>query len=51
MARVTDRLLEPLAIVDPDSSLRYANAAAAAFFDMEPHELVGRRLINYVHPG
>jgi PAS domain S-box-containing protein len=50
MARVTDRLLEPLAILNPDSSLRYANAAAAAFFDMEPHELVGHRLINYVHP-
>ena len=50
MARVTDRLLEPLAIVDPDSSLRYANAAAAAFFDMEPHELLGRKLITYVHP-
>jgi PAS domain S-box-containing protein len=51
MARVTDRLLEPLAILGPDSSLRYANAAAAAFFDMDPHELVGRRLINYVHPA
>jgi PAS domain S-box-containing protein len=50
MARVTDRLLEPLAIVGPDSSLRYANAAAAAFFDMDPRELVGCRLISYVHP-
>jgi PAS domain S-box-containing protein len=51
MARVTDRLLEPLAIVGPDSSLRYANTAAAAFFDMDPLELVGCKLINYVHPG
>ncbi len=50
MARVADRLLEPLAIVDPDSSLRYANAAAASFFDLEPHELLGRKLIAYVHP-
>jgi PAS domain S-box-containing protein len=51
MARVTDRLLEPLAIVDSDSSLRYANAAAAAFVDMDPDEILGRKLIDYVHPG
>jgi PAS domain S-box-containing protein len=50
MARVTDRLLEPLAIIDPDSSLRYANAAAAAFFDVKPHELVGLKMIDLVHP-
>ncbi|HWD96152.1 MAG TPA: EAL domain-containing protein [Acidimicrobiales bacterium] len=47
---MTDRLLEPLAIIDSDSSLRYANAAAAAFFDVEPHQLVGLKMIDLVHP-
>ncbi|HEV7958990.1 MAG TPA: PAS domain S-box protein, partial [Acidimicrobiales bacterium] len=50
MARVADRLLTPVAIVDPDSSLRYVNAAGARFFAIGPDELVGRTLISYVHP-
>ena len=29
VARVTDRLLEPVVIIDPDTSLRYANGVAA----------------------
>ena len=50
VARVADRLLTPVAIVDPDSSLRYVNAAGASFFASEPDELVGRTLVSYVHP-
>jgi PAS domain S-box-containing protein len=50
VARVVDRLLTPVAIVDPESSLRYVNAAGARFFASEPDELVGRTLISYVHP-
>ncbi|MGA7834050.1 MAG: EAL domain-containing protein [Acidimicrobiales bacterium] len=51
VARVTDRLLEPVVIIDPDTSLRYANGVAASFFDAEPHDLLGRKLINFVHPN
>lgn len=50
VARVADRLLTPVAIVDPDSSLRYVNAAGARFFASEPDKLVGRTLVSYVHP-
>lgn len=51
VARVVDRLLEPVAIIDPDSTLRYANAVAASFFDMAPTELVGRKLLDFIHPS
>lgn len=50
MARVTDRILEPVALINRDSSVRYANPAAATLFELAPHELVGRKLINFVHP-
>ena len=47
---MADRLLAPVAIVDPDSSLRYINAAGAKFFNDEPAKLVGHNLISFVHP-
>jgi PAS domain S-box-containing protein len=50
VSRVTDRLLTPVVVVDPDSSLRYVNSVGARFFDAKPRDLIGRKLINFVHP-
>ncbi len=50
VSRVADRLLEPVAIIDADTTLRFANGVAAGFFDMKPKDLFGRKLINYLHP-
>ncbi len=50
MARVTDRLLTPVVVVSPDSTLRYANAAAARLVDSGVGELIGRKMLDFVHP-
>jgi PAS domain S-box-containing protein len=50
LARVADRLLTPVAVVDIDSTIRYANNVAAGLFDAAPSELVGRKALTYVHP-
>ncbi|MGD0879966.1 MAG: EAL domain-containing protein [Acidimicrobiales bacterium] len=50
MSAVTDRLLTPVALVAGDSTLLYANAAAARAIGQEPEWLVGRRMLDFVHP-
>jgi PAS domain S-box-containing protein len=50
LARVADRLLTPIAVVGPDSTIRYANSVAFALFGVEPSHVVGRRALNFVHP-
>jgi PAS domain S-box-containing protein len=50
LARVADRLLTPIAVIDPDSTLKYANRVAATLFESDPLALVGRKMISLVHP-
>jgi diguanylate cyclase (GGDEF)-like protein/PAS domain S-box-containing protein len=50
MHDVAGRLLSPVAVIGPDSTLRYVNAAAAHAVGVEPDELLGRRMIELVHP-
>jgi PAS domain S-box-containing protein len=50
LARVADRLLTPIAVIDPDSTLKYANRVAATLFESDPLALVGRKMITLVHP-
>ena len=51
LARVADRLLTPVAVVDVDSTIRYANNVAASLFDVAPAELVGRKALTFLHPS
>jgi PAS domain S-box-containing protein len=50
LARVADRLLTPIAVIGPDSTLKYANRVAATLFETDPLALVGRKMISLVHP-
>jgi PAS domain S-box-containing protein len=50
LARVADRLLTPIAVISPDSTLHYANRVAATLFEADPLALVGRKMISLVHP-
>ncbi len=50
LARVADRLLTPIAVIDPDSTLKYANRVAATLFESDPLALVGRKMMSLVHP-
>ena len=50
MAAVTDRLLAPVAVVAPDSTLLYINPAAAHTVGADAAWLVGRRMLELVHP-
>jgi diguanylate cyclase (GGDEF)-like protein/PAS domain S-box-containing protein len=45
-----DRLLAPVSIVAPDSTVVYVNAAAAHAIGQEPSWLIGRRLLDLIHP-
>jgi diguanylate cyclase (GGDEF)-like protein/PAS domain S-box-containing protein len=45
-----DQLLAPVTVVAPDSTVLYVNAAAAHAIGQEPGWLVGRRLLELVHP-
>jgi hypothetical protein len=42
LARATDRLLTPITVTSPDSTLQYANRVAAKFFETDPVALVAR---------
>jgi diguanylate cyclase (GGDEF)-like protein/PAS domain S-box-containing protein len=46
-----DQLLAPVTVVAPDSTLLYVNAAAAHAIGQEPEWLMGRRMLDLVHPG
>src|SRR5271155_2153266 len=49
LARVADRLLTPIAVVAPDSTIRYANSVAIALFGVEPGHVLGRKALSFVH--
>jgi PAS domain S-box-containing protein len=51
LARVADRLLAPVAVIDPDSTLKYANRVAATLFETDPFTLIGRKMISLAHPA
>jgi PAS domain S-box-containing protein len=46
---VADQLLAPIAVLAPDSTLLYANPAAAHSLGQEPKRLVGRKMLEFVH--
>ncbi len=50
MSRVADRLLTPVIVVAPDSTLRYANGAAARLVDTRIEDFMGRKTLDFVHP-
>jgi diguanylate cyclase (GGDEF)-like protein/PAS domain S-box-containing protein len=50
MIPAADRLLAPVIVVAPDSRLLYLNPAAAHAIGREPDELIGRRMLELVHP-
>ena len=45
-----DNLVAPVAVITADSTLVYVNAAAAHTVGQEPDWLVGRRMLELVHP-
>jgi PAS domain S-box-containing protein len=47
---VSDRLMSPLAIVGPDSTLRYINPAGATVLGVGSARLVGRHMLELIHP-
>ncbi|HET6966177.1 MAG TPA: EAL domain-containing protein [Acidimicrobiales bacterium] len=49
-AAAVDRLLSPVAILAPDSTLLYMNPAAAHSLGQEPAWLLGRAMLDLVHP-
>jgi len=49
MDTVADRMLAPVAVIAPDSTLLYVNGAAARSVGHEPSWLVGRRMLDLVH--
>ena len=50
LSLLADRLLAPVAVVAADSTLLYVNPAAARAVGSEPGSLLGRRMIDLVHP-
>ncbi len=50
IARVADRLLTPVAVIAPDSTLRYANGELAGIMGVEVPKLIGKPMIDFVHP-
>ncbi len=50
MSRVADRLLTPVAVIAPDSTVRYANGELARIVDTDVRQLIGRRILDFVHP-
>lgn len=50
VSRVADRLLTPVAVLAPDSSLRYANDEVARILGVDVPSLLGRKMLEFVHP-
>ena len=50
MSRVADRLLTPVAVIGPDTTLQYANEQVARIVEIDVAHLVGRRMLDFVHP-
>ena len=47
---MVDRLLTPVMVLTADSTILHANPAAAHTIGQEPRWLVGRRLLEFIHP-
>jgi diguanylate cyclase (GGDEF)-like protein/PAS domain S-box-containing protein len=47
---VADQMLAPITVIAPDSTLLYVNAAAARSIGQEPSWLIGRKMLQLVHP-
>ncbi|HTT59081.1 MAG TPA: PAS domain-containing protein, partial [Acidimicrobiales bacterium] len=47
---MADRLLTPVAVIEPDSTLRYINGVAAQLFECLPSDLIGQKMLTLVHP-
>ena len=50
MSRVADRLLTPVAVIAPDTTLQYANNEVARLLDVNVSDLIGRRMLDFIHP-
>ena len=50
LSRVADRLLTPVAVIAPDSTLRYANREVGRVLGVDVRALIGRRMLDLVHP-
>lgn len=46
-----DLLLDAICVVDRDGYVRYVSAASERVFGFQPHEMVGRRILDFVHPA
>ena len=47
---MADRMLAPVALINADSTVLYVNPAAAHAIGQEPGWLIGRRMLDLVHP-
>lgn len=50
LSRVADRLLTPVAVIAPDSTLRYANREVGRILGVDVTLLIGQRMLDLVHP-
>jgi diguanylate cyclase (GGDEF)-like protein/PAS domain S-box-containing protein len=50
VATVADRLVAPVTVVSPEGQILYANLAAAHAIGVEPSWVVGRQLLDLIHP-
>ncbi|MDA3912972.1 GGDEF domain-containing protein [Oleiagrimonas sp.] len=50
LARLIDLLLDPVCIVDPGNHFVFVNAAFERVFGYAPEEIIGRDMIELVHP-
>jgi diguanylate cyclase (GGDEF)-like protein/PAS domain S-box-containing protein len=50
MGLLVDRLLAPVAVIAADSTLLYVNPAAAQAVGSGPGSLLGRRMLDLIHP-
>ena len=49
-ANIVDLLLDAICIVQPDSTIVFVSPAFERIFGYAPHEVIGRRMLDLVHP-
>lgn len=47
---MADRLVAPISVVGPDGTILYVNVAAARSIGQEPEWLIGRNMLELIHP-
>ena len=47
----TDLLLDAVCVVDRDGYFLFVSAASERIFGYKPEEMIGRAMIEFVHPG